>query len=424
MEPGSGSAQAFPLSPRQVQSIVESESARISCWTGAVRSGKTFASLIAFLAAVAEAPPSGLILISGRTLQTIERNILNPLQDPALFGSLASSVAHTRGAGTATILGREVHLIGAADARAEGKLRGLTACLALVDEATLIPEEFWTQLLARLSVPGARLLATTNPGGPFHWLKAKFLDRASELDLASWHFVLDDNPSLDPDYKAAIKAEHTGLFYQRNVLGAWVAAEGAVYDSWDPARHVIPHDRLPVMRRILAAGVDHGMTNASAGVLLGLGVDGRLYAIDEWRTTNTQGIAGMSVADQVRSLRSWLSTNPPPEWVIVDPAAAAMRTELWQQGQTNVMDADNAVVYGIATVSSLLSSGHLVVSDRCRWLQQEFPSYVWDPKATEKGDDRPRKTADHQLDGLRYAVATTESVWRSLLATPALEVAA
>ena len=35
-----------------------------------------------------------------------------------------------------------------------------------VDEATVIPEEFFTQLLGRMSVPGAQLFGTTNPDGP------------------------------------------------------------------------------------------------------------------------------------------------------------------------------------------------------------------------------------------------------------------
>ncbi|MFC4189632.1 MULTISPECIES: helix-turn-helix domain-containing protein [Streptomyces] len=44
-----------------------------------------------------------------------------------------------RGATTAIILGRVVHLVGASDARAEGRLRGLTASLAYCDEITGLP---------------------------------------------------------------------------------------------------------------------------------------------------------------------------------------------------------------------------------------------------------------------------------------------
>ncbi|MGW0465430.1 terminase large subunit domain-containing protein [Streptomyces sp. NPDC003027] len=127
---------------------------------------------------------------------------------------------HTRGATTAVILGRVVHLVGASDAQAEGRLRGLTASLAYCDEITLMPEGFFTQLLARLSVPGARLLGTTNPDSPRHWFKVNYLDRQSELDLASWHFRLADNPSLCPAYVAALSAEYSGLWRRRMIDGA------------------------------------------------------------------------------------------------------------------------------------------------------------------------------------------------------------
>jgi hypothetical protein len=161
----------LPLSPKQIRSIAESERHRLSIWSGAVRSGKTIASLLAFLIALAGAPDHGLILICGRSLLTIERNIIDPLQDHGLFGPLAAMTSHTRGATTAVILGRTVHLIGASDARAEGRIRGATVYLAYADEITLMPEGFFNQLLARLSVPGARLLGTTNPDGPAHWLR-------------------------------------------------------------------------------------------------------------------------------------------------------------------------------------------------------------------------------------------------------------
>ncbi|MFE6742317.1 terminase large subunit domain-containing protein [Streptomyces tubercidicus] len=249
--------ETLPLSRKQLRSVVQA-SARINLWHGAVRSGKTIASLLAWLLAVAEAPPSGLILVVGRSLQTIERNVFEPLADPSLFGPVAAQVRHTRGATTATVLGRTVHLIGAADARAEGRLRGLTASLAYVDEATLLPEGFWVQLLARLSVPGARLLATTNPDSPRHWLKAGYLDRAHELDLKAWHFRLDDNPSLSADYVAALAAEYVGLWKRRMIDGAWVVAEGAVFDTYDEQQHVV--DVLPQMRRHWL-GIDYGTSN-------------------------------------------------------------------------------------------------------------------------------------------------------------------
>ncbi|WP_328686324.1 PBSX family phage terminase large subunit [Streptomyces sp. NBC_00343] len=402
----------LPLSRKQLTSIGQA-TARINLWHGSVRSGKTIASLLAFVIAIATAGPSGLIIICGRSLQTIERNVLEPLQDRALFGPLARHIVHTRGATTAVILGRTVHLIGAADARAEGRLRGLTAQLAYVDEATLLPEGFWTQLLARLSVPGARLFATTNPDSPRHWLKTGYIDRAGELNLRAWHFRLADNPSLSPEYVADLTAEYVGLWRRRMIDGAWVVAEGAVYDMWDEARHVVAE--LPPMRRYWC-GIDYGTTNPFAAVLLGEGVDGRLYVTNEWRHDSRAKHRSMTDAQYSAAVRSWLADlTISPEWTFIDPSAASFSTQMWQDGHAGVARARNEVVEGIRSVAALLAAGRLLVHESCTGLLDELPGYSWDPKATERGDDAPIKSDDHSADALRYAVHSTAHEWRHLL---------
>jgi PBSX family phage terminase large subunit len=410
----------LPLSRKQLTSIGRA-TARINLWHGSVRSGKTIASLLAFVIAVATAGPSGLIIICGRSLQTIERNCLEPLQDRALFGPLAKHIVHTRGATTAVILGRTVHLIGAADARAEGRLRGLTAQLAYVDEATLMPEGFWTQLLARLSVPGARLFATTNPDSPRHWLKTGYLDRAAELNLRAWHFRLADNPSLSPEYVADLAAEYVGLWRRRMIDGAWVVAEGAVYDMWDESRHVVTE--LPSMRRYWA-GIDYGTTNATSVILLGLGTDDRLYACAEWRHDSRATHRQMTDAQYSAAIRKWLATwrhpseqaaGVTPEWVFVDPSAASFSTQLWHDGLPGLARARNDVRDGIRSVAATLAGGLLYVHESCEGLLGEMPGYSWDPKATARGEDAPIKADDHSADALRYAVHSTQHEWRHLL---------
>ncbi|MCG7524930.1 PBSX family phage terminase large subunit [Streptomyces sp. OfavH-34-F] len=410
----------LPLSRKQLLSIGQA-TARINLWHGSVRSGKTIASLLAFVIAVATAGPSGLIIIVGRSLQTIERNVLEPLQDRALFGPLARHVVHTRGATTAVILGRTVHLIGAADARAEGRLRGLTAQLAYVDEATLLPEAFWTQLLARLSVPGARLYATTNPDSPRHWLKVQYLDRIAKLDMREWHFKLADNPSLSAEYVANLTAEYTGLWRKRMIEGAWVVAEGAIYSEWDEDRHVVTE--LPAMRRQWV-GIDYGTTNPFAAILLGLGVDGRLYACAEWRYDGRKTHRAMTDAQYSTAVRKWLDTlDVTPEWTFIDPSAKSFIAQLWQDGHPGVARADNTVADGIRSVASLLAADRLVVHASCTGLLSEMPGYSWDPKATERGEDKPLKVNDHSCDAIRYAVHSTAHEWRHLLTARPKEAA-
>lgn len=412
------------LSRKQIRSIAEAES-RINVWAGAVRSGKTVSSLLRWLIYVAQAPPGELVVVA-KTSQTAMRNVFAPLQDYAVFGDLASQTRYTPGAASGTILGRRVWVIGANDTRAETRLRGLTAAGAYVDEVSLVSEEFFSQLLARMSVPGAKLFATTNPDNPAHWLRRNYLLREHELDLRQWHFILDDNPSLDDAYKDSIKAENVGLWYRRRVLGEWCAAEGAIYDMWDPDVHVV--DIIPPVTSWLGIGLDYGTSNPTAALLLGLSSRGGgengthpcLFLVDEFRWDSRQRHRQLTDVELSGKLRDWLHTvrfpgtrlhGPVPQYLIIDPSAASLKVQMHNDGVIGLADADNNVAYGIRTVASGLGAGWLKVSDRCAGFITEAPGYSWDTKATEKGEDKPVKVADHSLDAGRYALATTEALW-------------
>jgi PBSX family phage terminase large subunit len=414
-------AEGLPLSPKQVESLRES-STRVSIWSGAIRSGKTIASLLRWLIYVASAPRGGQLVVVGRTRDSVARNVFAPLQDPSLFGPIAEQVHYTAGAPTARILDRMVYVLGASDAKAEKVLRGLTCCGAYVDELTVVAEDFFVQLLGRMSVPGAQLFATTNPDNPAHWVKRRYLDRLAELpDWRSFVFRLDDNPALTESYKDSIRREYTGLWYRRFVEGAWVAAEGAVFDMWEPDKHVVPWSALPDMARLLAVGIDYGTTNATAALLLGEGLDRRLYLVDEWRHDPAHARVRLTDSQLSAGLRDWLAAahlpQPValrPQWIVADPSAASFRVQLHNDGVTTHA-ADNDVGYGIRLVSSLLAENQLRVSDRCPGFITEAPGYSWDDSATAKGTDQPVKVADHSLDAGRYAITTTENVWRQYL---------
>lgn len=408
---------AAELSPAQITSISQSKK-RVNLWTGSIRSGKTIASLLSFLIFIGHAPRGGELVVIGRTRESIGRNLFGPLMDPSLFGVISQHIKYNTGAPTATVLGRTLHIIGASDARAEMVLRGLTVSGAYVDEATLISESFWTQLLGRMSVPGARLFATTNPDGPAHWLKKQAVDRAGELGYQLFQFKLADNTHLDPAYIEQISREYTGLWHRRYILGEWVQAEGAVYEMWTPEQHVIAHSALPQMDRILAVGADYGDTHATRGYLLGMGRDKsgvyRLYVLDEWRPGK------LTVGEHAKDLRRWMAEQPnpkwrSPEWLFVDPAAGSFKHQLFHDGMKNVANAGNAVLAGIRTISSLLATNRLLISDQCTELIEHMPGYMWDPKATALGEDKPIKADDDEVDAMRYAIYSTRALWRNLV---------
>lgn len=409
------------MSRAQLLSVADCTSAKIAVWSGAVRSGKTFISLFAFLFAVLRAPRAGVIIIVGRTLDTINGNIFSLLTNPEIFGPLVKYISYTPGAKTATIFGRVVHLYGANDATSETKIRGLTVSLAYVDEATIIPEGFWNMLITRLSVDGARLLATTNPGSKNHWLRKQWILKAKAKNLIHFAFTMDDNPSLSEAFKADMRASYAGVFYLRFIEGQWTNAEGAVYPMWDENRHLIKHQDLPPIRRTLAVGMDYGTTNATVAVLLGITDEEkpRLVLIDEWHYSSKEH-HGETLPDVElsRRFREWLAKDhgtdtvyvPAPEFVFLDPSAASMRSQLHHDGTTS-WAADNAVLDGIQTVASLLAQGKLLVTDRCTLFLEEVTEYEWDEKAAEKGEDAVVKVDDHSLDGARYAVQSTIGQW-------------
>lgn len=418
--------EGLPLSPKQVDYVANSD-ARINVMSGSIRAGKSIAALVRWLIYCAEAPASGELVVVAKTTNTAASNVFLPLQDPGLFGPLSKHVHYTRGAPTATILGRHVRVIGANDQRSEERLRGMTCSGALVDEATLVPQEFWVQLLGRMSVPGAKLFASTNPGPPMHWLKRDFIDRVGKVDIKHWHFTIDDNPSLTEKYKADIRAEFAGLFYRRFVLGEWCAAENGVYDMFDIERHVVKESSL--VTRWPGVGIDYGTVNPFVGLLVGVGTDGRLHVTSEYRWDSRKERRQKTDAEYSRDLTAWLDgyVQPgaseqhhgvEPERVIVDPSAASFVTQLWRDGWSPTKG-DNSVMDGIRLVSSLLHRDLLRINASCTGLVDELSSYSWDDQAALKGEDRPLKVNDHGPDALRYLCATTEWTWRDEIGLPA-----
>lgn len=419
------------ISPKQEQSIREA-TVQVCVWEGAVRSSKTIAQILRFLMAV-PAARQGRIVILGRTRESIYRNIFEPMMDRELFGDIAPHVKYTLGAPTAKILGRVVHVIGANDKQAEDKIRGMTVALCLVDEITVIPEGAFKMMLSRLTAPGAMLLGSTNPDSPAHWLKRDYLDRLDELpNWRSWHFVLDDNIALSDQVKANLRANYTGLWYRRFILGEWVAAEGAIFDMFDPkvgGGNVIRWEELPEIRELIAVSLDYGTTNPTAALLLGVSAETdhlgrptpRLFFIDEYRHDSKVAQQKLTDAELGREFVRWLNENHlpsstssrlVPRFTIIDPTAASFGVELRKAHGITATAADNDVLYGIRTMASLLAEKKLLVTDRCQGLIRELPGYSWDPEKTLKGEDAPIKVADHSIDAGRYGITTTENIWR------------
>ena len=152
---------------------------RMTIVEGCVSSGKTFiANHKAVRHIVDHYKNEGLIFFIGRTLTTLERNVLEPLS-MQYKGDFKYSLNQKR----ASLCGIRIELEGCNDITAETKIRGSTAEFIYGDELTLWNKPFLIRCMASLRTTDAVFLGTTNPDTPKNFVKTEFLDRKDELGL-------------------------------------------------------------------------------------------------------------------------------------------------------------------------------------------------------------------------------------------------
>ena len=367
---------------------------RINLLEGSVRSGKTWISLVVWAFWVATMPRDGNYLMVAKTLTSLRRNCLDLLQE--LVGTKYFTYSLSKK--EARLFGRLVYLEGVNDARAESKIRGMTLQGAYCDELTLFTEDFFSMLLSRLSCPGAKLIATTNPDSPQHWLKVKYMDRAAELDMLIMKFLIEDNTFLDPEYVENLKKEYVGVFYDRFILGQWVVAEGRVYPMFtdNPDRFIL-RGATAGMDGQFYISCDYGTINPlSLGLWCVHGKQAIRIKEYYWdsRREGHQKTDEEYYADLERLAHGYYIRR-----VIVDPSAASFIECIRRHGKFRVWEADNDVLNGIRVTASLLNAGMVKVHESCKDAIREFGLYRWDEK---KNSDAVLKENDHAMDDIRY----------------------
>lgn len=386
------------LSDKQIRCYQDSN-ARINIFEGPVRAGKSFIALLRWIEFCRNGPEGPLILC-GRTDKTIKRNIITPLQD--LVGD---AVRYSIGKGEVQMFNRLMYVIGANDDRAEAKIRGSEFAGALIDELTLLPENFCKMLLSRLSIPNAALFASTNPDSPFHWVKRDIIDREKDLNCKVFHFSIDDNPSLGEQYKEELKKEYQGLWYQRYIEGKWVMAEGAVYDFFDESIHVI--ECPPQEASYYIVGVDYGTTNPCVFVMIGYNPYAypNMWLEKEYFYDSKKELRQKSDYEYAKDFIEF-TEGYNVQAVYIDPSAASFKQELKRNQVEHIKDAINDVVAGIRFQGQLLTNGTYKVCANCTEAIKEYTNYVWDSKASARGIDKPVKQNDHVKDAERYSLFT------------------
>lgn len=376
---------------------------------GAIRSGKTVSMSLSFVMWAMNTFNGENFAMCGKTVGSFRRNVWSVLKLMLISRGYRYTDHKTDNYVEVMWKGKVnyFYIFGGRDESSQDLIQGITLAGIFFDEVALMPESFVNQGTGRCSVEGSKYWFNCNPDGPMHWFNQEWILKAKEKNILYLHFTMDDNLSLSEKIKQRYRSMYIGVFFKRYIQGLWAMAEGAIFDMWSEFNEIIEQD-LPIdlknsARRYIA--IDYGTTNAT--VFLDIYDDGdiawvtREYYYDS--KTNMKQKTDKQYADD---LIKFIKEGPLPVAIILDPSAASFKAEMRSRGY-RIKAADNEVLDGIRMTSTFIGQRKIrMVKENCKRTIGDILSYVWDEKASQRGEEKPVKENDHGADALRYFVKT------------------
>lgn len=363
---------------------------------GAKRSGKTYVNNMQFLKELVRVRKIAnklnidepMYILAGTSSTAIKNNVLQEL-----YNELGIELKYDKH-GAFVLCGVKVVQVYTGSISGLKRARGFTAYGAYVNEASLANEEVFKEIISRCSGEGARIVWDSNPDNPNHWLKTDYIESKDDM-IIDFHFKLDDNTFLDERYKKSIKAATpSGKFYDRDILGLWTIAEGAIYADFDKDKHIVDKQPENIVRYY--AGVDWGYDHYGSIVILGNTPDGKTYIVD-------------GAAEQYKHIDWWIERAKEFQSMYGDIAfyCDTARTEHiadFKRNGINAVFSNKSVIAGIEEVAKCWKNDTLFyVNGTVPRFEDEIYQYSWEKNATT---DKPKQEWDDFLDALRYAKYT------------------
>lgn len=323
-------------------------------------------------------------------------------------------------------------------------------------EAVELTIEDWESATSRLRngvLPYQQIIADTNPSAPTNWLKLRCDSGPTQLYFSTHeenpvYFDEQGRPTPAGEAYIAKLDALTGVRYLRLRKGLWVAAEGVIYEDWDPSQHLIEPFPIPDSWPRFWS-VDFGQVNPFVLQCWAESPDGILVLYREiyhsHKTVDQHAADIMAevsredpdhapaAGDIAASGRIW--TEPKPRAVICDHDGEG-RAQLGRQLNLPIKPADKKVKEGIERVQVrlrlradgrpglMIMKGALVRRDprlveklKPTCTVDEIPSYIWDIKDDGRTKDEPVKENDHGCDAMRYLVTYRDPISRPGLRT-------
>ena len=366
---------------------------------GAVRSGKSVCMFLSFIFWAFYRFSGAQLAVCGKTVTSLRRNLISPMLPILRSLGFSCEEVLSRSLITISINGREntFYLFGGRDESSAALIQGMTLSGVLFDEVVLMPRSFVEQALARCSVEGSKFFFNCNPQSPTHWFYREWIQNVGAKNALYLHFTMAENPSLSKEMLRRYSSLYTGTFYERFVLGRWVAAEGLIYPFWKEGDMC----EAPQRCERYYISCDYGTVNPLSFGLWGL-YGGCYYRIAEiYYDSKREG--EQKTDEEYYELLLSLADGKKIEAVVCDPSAASFITCIRRHGRFRVIAAKNDVLDGIRRVSDALRQEKIKICRGCTDTAREFSLYRWDENAAK---DAPRKENDHAMDDIRYFVST------------------
>ena len=367
---------------------------------GAVRSGKTLCMSISFVLWAFYRFEDTSFAICGKTIASLKRNVVTPLLP--LLCELGFVCQHKVSKNVIEISKNGVtnrfYIFGGKDESSASLIQGMTLGGVLLDEVALMPRSFVEQALARCSLEGSKFWFNCNPENPHHWFLEEWIKKSQQKNCLHLHFLMEDNPSLSPEIIKRYKSLYSGAFYERFVLGKWVAAQGLVYPFFGSGNITKPPKGGFDEHYI---SCDYGTVNPSSFGLWGR-QDDVWYRLKEYYF-DSRAMGEQKTDEEYYAELLNLAGDREIQMIIVDPSAASFIECIRRHAKFCVTPAKNDVQDGIRKVSDALKGGKIKICNVCVDSIKEFSLYRWNDKAA---GDVPKKENDHAMDDIRYFVAT------------------
>ena len=371
--------------------------------TGATGSGKSFLDYaVTIPKRILASKGEGLIVLLGNTKGTLERNILSPMRD--IYGDQIGMIGSDN---TVKLFGKRCYALGADNKKHVARIQGATFEYCYGDEVTTWNEEVFQMVKSRLRSEHSHFDGTCNPGAPTHWFKT-FLN--SDADIYQQSYVIDDGV-LPAHVVTELKKEYAGtVYYDRFILGLWVAAEGVVYRLFanNPDRFIV--DDLPEQKiRRCVIGVDFGGgTSAHAFSCTGFTTGGAIVTLDDYRekealnpTKLEQDFVDFVKRCQMRWLVTDVWCDSAEQTLINGLRTAAAKAQL----AVNIGNAQKRAINDrIRALCLLMGAGRYYINRTCTDTIEALKTAVWDSKHTTEDVRLDDGTTNiDSLDALEYS---------------------